>query len=221
MTNKRKNELESNAIRAASEALEQNPYLVKKELTLSNGIILKLKVIPPLLISSVGNTIPEPEVPVVFIEDKGRDEPNPNHPAYINALKKRDDELNLATMNLILYAGTELKFVPEGLYKPEDQGWRKLALMAGMEFDENDPGECYIAWLRSYALSTLKDLEQSQTLPLMLAGVTEEEVARIANSFPGGEERGTDNPVPTEIRSENGDNLQQPNRRTRRANRGA
>jgi hypothetical protein len=218
MTNN--NELESNAIQAASKAYEDKSFEVPKELVLSNGIILGIKNIPPLLINSVSNSIPEPDMPVTYIEEKDRDEPNPNHPAYIKAMEKRDAELNLATINLILYAGTELKHLPKGIPGPDEDDWVLLAEMAGIHFDPTNKIQRYLAWLRSYALATLKDLEQAQTLPLMLAGVTEVEVAKIENSFRGGEERGTDSSNPITLGSENGNNVQKPNRRTRRTNRG-
>jgi hypothetical protein len=214
------NELESKAIQAASKALSRASSEIPTELTLSNGIVLKLKNIPPLLINSVSNSIPEPEIPTVWIEDKEREEPNPNHPAYLAAKLKRDQELTLATINLILYAGTELKSVPKGVSGPDDDDWIPLAKMAGIRFDESNQIERYLAWLRSYALATLNDLEQAQSLPLKLAGITEEEVNAVADSFRSGEGGGADNTVPTEIGSANGNHVQQSNRRGRRATRG-
>jgi len=214
------NELESKAIQAASNAYEDKSFEVPRELVLSNGIILGIKNIPPLLINSVGNSIPEPDMPVTYIEEKDREEPNPNHPAYIRAMEKRDQELNLATINIILYAGTTLKHIPPGVFGPDDDDWIMLAEMAGIKFDPGNKVQRYLAWLRSYALATLKDLEQAQTLPLMLAGVTEPEVEKLSDSFRSGEERGTDSPVSDALGSKNGDNVQKPNRRARRTNRG-
>jgi hypothetical protein len=38
--------------------------------TLSNGIVLKVKHVPPLLLRAVATKIPEPTVPIWFNEDK-------------------------------------------------------------------------------------------------------------------------------------------------------
>lgn len=216
-----RDELESGGIQAAAKAARSEDFKIPHELTLSNGIVLKVKAMPPLLLSAVARSIPEPEVPVVWLEEKQRDEPNPNHPMYIRQMVERDAQISLATINLILYACTEVKTVPSGIAKPEDQSWLTQAKMAGIQFNAEDPIERYLAWMRSYAITTLDDLNNVQTLPLQLAGTTEAEVDSIAESFRSREGGGVDNDIPLEVGSQNGDHVLQPNRRSRRAAGGA
>lgn len=200
-------ELQSTGIKAAAKAANKKSAEVPTQITLSNGVVLKVKPMPPMLLNSVANSIPEPEVPKVYLEDKGREEPNPNHPAYLRAVSDRAAAISLAMMNLILYACTEVISIPEGVMKVTDDGWLRLAKMAGINFDPDDEVERYIAWLRCYAVQTVGDLNLTQTVPLRLAGITEAEVEEAMESFRGGEGRDADSGLPVEIGSPNGHHL--------------
>lgn len=201
------NELESQAIQGASRALRDESHKIPERIVLSNGIVLKVKPMPPMLLNSVSNSIPKPPVPMVFLEDKGRDEPNPNDPNYIQAEADRQTALSLAIMNTILYACTEIEEVPANCWGVESEEWLALPRLAGIKFDPDDKIERYLTWLRSYAIATMQDMNKAQTLPLMLAGITEPEVDDVMESFRSGETPGTDNPVPTEIGSVNGNHV--------------
>lgn len=211
-------ELESAGIQAASRAAKNQGFEVAKEVTLSNGVVLKIKPMPPMLLTSVQNSIPEPAIPVVFLEDKGRDEPNPNHPEYIRAMNERAEALAMATSNLILYACTSAVSVPEGVFGPDDDGWVRLTEMAGIKFDKNDKIERYLAWLRSYAVATIDDMNKVQTLPLQLAGTMETEVEAVQDSFRSAEVPGADSELPDEIGSKNGHNVPSGTSRSRSRN---
>lgn len=200
-------EIQSEAIKAAGKAAKREPNSLPREINLSNGIVLKVRPMPPMLLNSVANSIPEPEVPKVFMEDKGREEPNPNHPDYIKAVAEYNSKVAMATMNLIFYACTSIKEIPDGLLKPEDDDWVEMATMAKISFDREDKAERYIAWLRCYALETISDLNQAQTIPLQLAGITESEVQEAVDAFRSGEGRDSDNGIPTEVISPDGDNI--------------
>ena len=215
-------ELQSLGIKAAGQAAANGARReVPKSIKLSNGITLKVKPMPPMLFNSVVNSIPEPEVPKVYMEDKGRDEPNPNHPDYIKAVNERTVAISLATMNLILVACTEIEYLPDGMEGPESDDWPYLAEMAGITFDHSNKHERYLAWLRAYAISTVNDMTQVQTVPLMLAGVSEEEVDTAMDAFRSGEARDSDSGLPDEEHSPDGDNISdissRPSRRVRRA----
>lgn len=201
------NELESAGIKAAAKAAKSQGFKVPERVTLSNGIELLIKPMPPMLLTAVTTSVPEPPVPMIFLEEKGRDEPNPNHPDYVRAMDERAAVIGLATTNLILYACSSVVSVPEGIYKPEDEGWVKLTEMAGIKFDKDDPAERYLAWLRSYAVATMDDMKMVQNLPLQLAGISEAEVDEVEDSFRGTEERGAVEELPVEVGSENGNHV--------------
>lgn len=207
------NEIESVAIKAAAEAKNKSERPIRTTLKLSNGVVLKIKPSPPLLMNYVSQSIPEPEVPTYYDEDDDKHVPNPSHPDYVRAMAARSTALNLATINLILCSSTELESVPDDVPALESDDWLILAKMAGIEFNPNDKTERYLTWLRACAITTTEDLVNVQSVPLTLAGLTEGEVDEVLDSFRGGEERGADTELPAANGSTNGNNL--PNRRGR------
>lgn len=93
--------------------------------TLADGRRGRIVPVSSSLISSVVSSIPEPDIPEVFIEAKGRSEPNPNDPGYLRALGDYERDRGIATMDAMVMFGLELI---DGL--PEDEGWlKKLTYM--------------------------------------------------------------------------------------------
>lgn len=190
----------------------------KNLITLSNGIVLKMKPVPPLLLNSIANSVPEPEVPKVWIEEKGREEENPEHPAYLKAIIDRANLVGIMIIDATLAVGTELVSVPDNMLKPEDDGWLWQAKHSGKEFDLTDPKDRYLAWLRYYAVETQDDLNNLNTIPQILAGIREGEVDKVSNSFRGDEERGADSELPPKNNGKNGHNIPANTARTRARN---
>lgn len=211
------------SIKLASEALRQDKSqrVIPSEITLSNGIVLNIKPCPPMLLNSVISAVPIPPIPTFFNDDKGREEENPNHPSYIQALQDRNLLISKATSDLLMFACTSIKDIPEGCVGPEDDSWLPLAKMAMIDFDPSDKVERYLAWMRVYAIATVDDMTRTQTLPIQLSGLGEAEVDEVIESFRGGEGEPADQDVPTPEPSSNGDNLHDINprgrTRTRRA----
>lgn len=215
-------QFESEAIRATSKVVKNSRNReIPKEVVLSNGIVLSVKAMPPMLLNSVANSIPEPVVPKVYIEEKDREEENPNHPSYIKALEDRQTKIGMATNNLILYACTKIKELPEGIPGPDDDTWIPLARMSGLDIDNSDPVQRYVTWLKCVAIENVDDMTKAMQVPIMLAGVSEEEVADVMDSFRSGEGRSTDSELSPEQSSSNGNNVQNitsgGNRASRRA----
>lgn len=191
----------------------------KNLITLSNGIVLRMKPMPPLLLNAIANGIPEPDVPMLFVEEDNRHEANPNDPNYQKALNDRLTNISLRIIDATLSVGTELISVPDDLVKPEDDSWLNRAKLAGHAFDKESQEERYLAWLRFYAVETQADLNKINTIPLQLAGLQEAEVEEVINTFRGGEIRGDDNGVSGEGIGTNGHNVPVPATRTRTRNR--
>lgn len=200
-------ELQSEGIKAASKAYQYQKNPVPDELTLSNGIRLRIKPIPPMLLNSVANSVPMPKIPKVWIEDKQREEENPNHPDYIQELADRQTKITLATINLIIYACTEVVETPDSVWSLDSDKWIPMVKMAGIDFDPEDEVQRYVTWMRNYAITTIDDLNRVQTVPMQLAGITEAEVSEVMESFRSGEERGTDSELPTGEPSSNGNHV--------------
>lgn len=190
------------------------------DLTLSNGIVLDCRPVPPLLVNAVNEEFQDPPVPKVVDQDKGREIENPNDPAYLDAVTRVSSLRESAVIDLVLAVGTSVKTVPDGYYAPEQDEWIAWVEMAqkvtGRAFaiDRDDKQKRYIAWLRFYALETGTDLKLAAQMPLQLAGINEQEVMDAINSFRGSAERGADNPGAATTNSSNGHNANRAARRS-------
>lgn len=157
----------------------------KDRVTLSNGIVLKLRPVPPLAIREIAVRFAPPPVPVVWIADKERDEPNPNDPDYLAAMTRylQDQTYRVADVSMAL--GTAVESVPEFMERPESDGWIEPLEAVGLVIDRDNRHKRYLAWLRLYAVTSNADLTRVMRGVTMLAGVTEEEVQRAVRAFRG------------------------------------
>lgn len=192
------------------------------ELTLSNGIVLVCRPVPPMLISGITAELERklPEPPTRWLEDKQREEPNPNDPAYTAALA-RFERLNQAAVDdLAMAVSTTVKSVPEGYFGPEEDGWLndrriKLAQQAGLEFDPADEIKRHVVWLRYYAIEAVTDVQLWMGVRTQLTGINEDEVRAALATFRGDPPRPADNGSAAAPEGENGHRA---NRAARRQN---
>lgn len=148
--------------------------------TLSSGVVLKLKPIPPLLLDKLVNkSFPIPEPPMVEVKSfdapEGRMEPNPHDPAYkaaVAAIRHRQSE---TMIDLALARGADVTL-------PEDDGW--IADLAELGIDA---GETYNqrrnAYLRYVLLETADDLNRTMLAVMALSGVRESDIAEAEARF--------------------------------------
>ena len=91
---------------------------------LSDGNKARVLPVPAALIDEVSNRIPEPPVPMWHNQDAGRDEPNPDDPAYLAALRDMNRKRGIAAIDAMVMFGVELV---DGL--PQDEAWLKKLRM--------------------------------------------------------------------------------------------
>lgn len=168
------------------------------EVTLSCGVVLKFKPVPSLAIREAAMRIQVPEVPKVLMEDKGREEENPNDPDYLLAVAEHKAAVALVANNVILILGTEIGHVPDGMARPEEDGWLDEMQVLGIEFDTESRSARKLAWLKFYAIRTDEDTVKALMGPMRSAGVSEVDVASAIDSFRSDEARpasdGSDGP---------------------------
>lgn len=163
-----------------------------------SGVVLKLKKVNGLIISELGRKIKEPRVPKVYIEDKGREEENPNDPDYLEALQDVAHQRAMLTIDTYYALGTEPKSIPENIKAIEDTDWSEDLAVIGLEVPTSGRGR-YLAWLKYYILT------QEEALGSLLikctrysGGVTEEDVEAATATFRNNAARDTDITVPVE-----------------------
>lgn len=164
-----------------------------ERITLSTGVVLKLRPVPPTVMDRARQAVPVPQVPKVFIESKGVEEPNPNHPEYLAALRGYDEQLVMAAWRAAAILGTAVESLPDGFPGPEDDRWiaeLEAALPDGEELDvqrdvttDRERNARYYDWLRLYAFGTEEDAFTVSAIATSTVSLTEEEVASYVASF--------------------------------------
>ena len=206
------------ALQAAADAAEEAHSPPNDSLTLSNGIVLKVKPVPLFLVQSAVTKLEKPRVPIVDIAEKGRKEPNPDDPAYLEALERYEALTIEAALDIGLVAGIEVVSIPEGVYGENDDGWLAPLEFLGMEVDQRPNGR-RLSWLRYYAIASADDLANVSVVILRNLGLSEEEVGKAAESLPSGTVRGADNGASVEDAG-HGDNVRAPSTRRGARSRG-
>ena len=140
----------------------------------SSGVRAKLTPVSAALIDEVTSRIPNPNVPTWHNPDTGRDDPNPLHPDYVAALGEANRRRGMAALDAIIMFGV-------GLVEPvPDTGWEKKLKRLGVEVNVSDPDEREWSY-KKYVAVGAADLNRL----MALSGVSQEAVARAADSFPG------------------------------------
>ena len=193
------------------------------EVTLSSGVVLGLRPVPPFALQEALRQVRQPEPPMWLNPDKGREEPNGSDPDYLAAID-RYVETRLETIaNVTMALGTDLKSVPEDMPGPDDDVWIEEMEVAApaLIIPRTPPRARYVAWLRYRAMPRTNDIAVVAALPLLLAGISEGEVAAAMASFPRDEERGGDPEPPAGGNGENGHRVRGARPRARGGDRGA
>jgi hypothetical protein len=163
------------------------------------GVVLELRMVGAWLVNQARRSLKEPQVPVQMIEDKGREEPNPNHPDYIAAMEQYQAQLANLIMDTYLYLGTVLVSKPDNLPGPNDGDWAEELALFGIP--TRDTKLRYADWIKNVVLRG--DMEEFTALREAIGNVnavTETAVAEAADSFRGIPERDGDLGAPvTEI----------------------
>lgn len=194
---------------------------------LSNGIVLTLKPLPPFLLQAVMNEFKEPPVPTVYMEDKGRQEPNPNDPVYLAECVDVARRQNNAVNDLLMSAGTYIKSIPEGYFPPDSDEWIDQVeavvniVNQKLEINTDNKTKRYLCWLKFYALENSTDAAALNTIATSLAGISEKEVEEVIESFRSISERGADTDDTAVHASENGNTANRSERRASARNRRA
>lgn len=201
------------AAAAAVQAVEKAECPEKDRIELSNGIVLKVRAVPPYLLRQAAMNIAKPQPPKIKLEGREVEEENPDDPAFQAALKEHEAETAEVGSDLMMMAGTEVLSLSDGRVPPESDEWEEYVRLVGIKVQDSGKGR-YLQWLKFYALETEPDLLALIQALGQKIGLSEEEVSRTVDSFRGGTVGGADNGVPPEGAGD-GDRVR-PNRAQRR-----
>jgi len=185
---------------AAAVSLSQGRKRIEL-ITLSTGVVLRLRPVAPTVMDRARQSVPMPQPPMIRNEAKEKDEPNPNHPEYLKALRLYDEQLVLAAWRAAAILGTSVESLPEGFPGPDDDRWieeLEAGLPEGEELDVQRDMDTprhknarYFDWLSLYAFGTEEDAFTVSALATSTVSLTEEEVAAYVESFRDSQARRT------------------------------
>lgn len=176
-----KNEETTAVSPAVTEAKARRGRGSEDEFVLSTGVRATIKSVPPGLLEDVIARIEEPEVPVWYNENKGREEPNPNDPQYIKDMKKFERAQSAAIIETVVLFGLNLVDpIPE-----EDQWLKKLRFLNkrgvfDLEgYDLEDDLDKEFLYKRYIAI----DEQDIRYIVSAVTGVSPEEVEKARSTF--------------------------------------
>lgn len=156
------------------------PYFVTEA-----GLRLRLRKVTRFVLIEAGKKLVEPKVPVVFMDDKGREEENPQDPDYILAKQQVANERGFLYISAMLTLGTEIDILPPGMEPPESDEWLEIVESLGIDVPANNKRLRYCAWLKYIAVPD-SDFNKLMDAVLKYSGlVTEEAVADAQDAFRG------------------------------------
>lgn len=159
------------------------------------GVTFKLRKVARMAIVEASRRLPLPKPPRIFMEEKGREEENPNDPVYQEALQKVNWDRGVLTVSVYVLLGTKLVNVPPDLDSPDGVEWLQTLEYLGIPVPDN-PRDRYVAWVKYYAL-TDEELADMMKAIMRYSGISlEEDVKEAADSFQGDPARSPDNGVP-------------------------
>lgn len=185
---------------AVMQAISEHDEVVKPptEFTTSNGVVLKLKAVPPLLVMDVQRRFVEPVPPKVRNFDKGEGddaplEENPSDPGYQRALNEHRQTVGEASNAIFIVRGTEIVSIPDGVSKVEDPDWAEdIGEFTGIDVPAVGRRR-YYAWMKYVALASMDDFQNLLNRLTSLGGVTlESDVTAAEETFRPAENGGTD-----------------------------
>lgn len=150
--------------------------------TLSTGVILKINKVSRSIYADILAQFTEPDIPTVYIEDKGREEENPDDPAYKKRLRKYNVDVSKALSDATILLGTELHECPSDVTPMSNREW--LDKMAALRYDVKNKSNRYLLWVKTVAIGDENDYQLINQSVGRLNGVTETDAAQAVKQFP-------------------------------------
>ena len=150
---------------------------------LSTGVALAPKRVTPFLFQSITLQFKDPAVPVVWIESKKRDEPNPMHPDYLKAKEETEMMRSMALIDAVIALGTKLVSFPADFPAPDSEDWLDDLEAAEIKIDRNNSRLRYRTWVKFVAAPSVDDVQLIISKVLNTIGVSEEMVAAATANF--------------------------------------
>lgn len=166
-------------------AVPNGKTAVADVVTMSSGVQFRVKVVSKFALGGITEryTKDQPKVPLVFVQAKGRKEPNPDDPDYQEAMRFWQLSLAMAVNNFLILRGSELlpESVPDTLVRHDEQEWADEAVFYGT--DINNRKALYLDWVKYVAAPDERDVTNLLYAIGRKSGINQEDVAEAVNRF--------------------------------------
>jgi len=154
-------------------------------ITLSSGVVLRLKKINVLRINAVVDQFKYPDIPETWDSNKERPIKNPDSPEYKQMCAEIDAQRIWALLDAIAVLGTEIESVPKEVPLLESDEWIDELKVLKIGVDAESKLARYMAWIKFVAILDRTDLNRiaeqfGVQMGISEAGVSEE----IRKNFP-------------------------------------
>lgn len=160
--------MSENKLRGVAAVRGKNKLNLNSEIVLGSGVKVKIIPVQAFLTQEAASSIPMPKPPLWNNPDKGRTEPNPFDPDYLQAVEKAQEEQTQAIMDTIIMFGVQLvdPVPPTDGWLPQLRLMNKLGRISinSVLLDSQDPVELEFLYKR-YMVITLEDMD-------VIAGLT-------------------------------------------------
>lgn len=169
----------------ALDAVEAATMQLTNEFHTIKGVILRTRKVKTTIIQHAWQALKEPKPPMIYIDELKRYEDNPNDPGYIEQLSIYQVAKATSTVNVYLMLGCDPKFIPEGVYAVNDDGWTDELAELDMNIPGPDkPGARKVAWLQYYVLEDNNEIAELQKQIMRQSGIVfQEDVVAAEKSF--------------------------------------
>lgn len=172
-----------NSIQDAVAEVSASAPILNNTITLKNGVQLKKKPFPILLVQQVISSFKYPPVPEYWDEDRKRGIKNPNNEDYLRQKDEVDTERGLAAIDAIIAFGTELVSVPDDMYRPENDEWIDDLELVNIPVRRDNRKARYLAWVRNVAITDSEDIALLSSLIQNAMGTSGGSVASAIDGF--------------------------------------
>lgn len=155
----------------------------KDTITFSTGVRVRITDVPKVAFARVWDkyTQSEPTAPMVYVESKGREEPNPDDPDYIAAQQQHQVAFMNAISNIAILRSTEVLEVPDGLPHWDDADWKEEMEIMGL--DASSEKRRLLEWFWLVAAVDEVDTAEYMALVGRKGGVSRGDVDKSARKF--------------------------------------
>jgi len=173
---------------AVEEHAAEEQEVIKNEVTLSSGYVVRSIPVPDGLFMKIYERFPEPKPPMIDRIDGGKtfQEENRDDPNYQNAVDKNRMAIAEGMARIEALKGTEIVTVPEGAFSFEkDKEWmEELDALSIPVPTTSSRSARYIEWFLYRVAPRWEDRGLIQDVRMRMEHLSEEDIAQAEATFP-------------------------------------